>query len=282
MIDIDTYLDSFYIANNENSQIVEYVDYVKQLLWASAGISAYPDPFPCTDIDPDKQFLVQEDDTSAIRFCDYCPYLPYEKLTNVFFDKNATFTWPNTVYIECVGHCLDETKCVALSYDSEEHVCYGFNSTSGSTFTETDYISVIFTQPRGTIRDWIYTKNTKLTSNTTNLIKTKTFLECLDSCSKDQKNHCLAISYDYASTNCSMFNTTIFDRVDYVYGNLVAINLNVSQGANANRWRFSLYNNFVDDNDTTLDVLSKTPVKLGKYIVFSNKNRITVYASTQC
>lgn len=243
--DYDEYLDGFYKTKEEEDlKLPEYIDYVKGLLLASIALDA--DPFPCTDLDPNKQYAIQDGD-SAIKICDLCPSFPFEKLTNLFLNMNASFIWPNTVYIECVSNCIDQSSCMALSYDSDEKICYGFNSTEAETFDEIHYTTVIVTQPKGMIRDWLYSRHTKLAANSTNNFTTNSFTECLSRCSKDGIINCKAISYEYSTKTCLFFNATTFDRVDYAYGHLAALNVNITQDAESNRWRFSLYNNFMDE-----------------------------------
>lgn len=244
--DLDEYLDDFYKSNEEESKLPQYIDYVKGLLLSSGIFALDSDPFPCTDIDPTKQYVILDGD-SAIKICDLCPFFPFEKLTNLFLNTNASFIWPNTVYIECVANCLDQSSCVALSYDSEEKVCYGFDSTEAETFDEFNYTTVVVTQPKGMIRDWLYSRNTKLAANSTRNFTTTSFIECLSGCSKDGLNGCKAISYEYSTKTCLFFNVMTFDRVDYAYGHLAALNLNITQDPKTNRWRFSLYNNLIDE-----------------------------------
>lgn len=261
--------DLYKSSTQEESKLPQYIDYVKGLLLSSGVFALDADPFPCTDIDPTKQYAIQDGD-SAIKICDLCPFLPFEKLTNLFLNANASFVWPNTVYIECVSNCLDQSSCVALSYDSEEKVCYGFNNTEAETFDELNYTTVIVTQPKGMIRDWLYTRNTKLTANSTTNFTTTSFIECLSRCSRDGIKNCKATSYEYSTKKCLLFNVTTFDRVDYAYGHLSALNINITQGAESNRWRFSLYNNLVDEqtDNTFATETFPTEGKIKKFVNF--------------
>lgn len=239
-------MDDFYKPNETESKLPLYINYVKGLLLSSGIFALDSSPFPCTDIDPTKQYAIQDGD-SAIKICDICPFLPFEKLTNLFLNTNATFVWPNTVYTDCVANCLDQSSCVALSYDSNDKVCYGFETTEAETFDESNYTTVIITQPKGMIRDWLYSRNTKLAANSTQTFTATSFIECLSKCSNSGLNSCKAISYEYSTKTCLFFNVTTFDRIDYAYGHVTALNLNITQDPETNRWRFSLYNNLKDE-----------------------------------
>lgn len=228
----------------------DYQNYVKFLLLKANKFSVTPERLPCVAVDPEKKYIFGVGEDEGIRICDLCPNLPFSKLRNIFINNNPMNQSANLNFQECFSFCVDDDKCMALSFDQIDKTCYIYNSTYGLFQSETNYTTVLINQPVGVIQKWVYSRHSKTTGKSlTNPVVQPSFLKCLEVCQDTAE--CSQVSYSFADNQCTLFdgvNQPGFLELEYGY--VSAITMELSHQTNDVTWRFQEYNDkSVDDDD---------------------------------
>ncbi len=156
----------------------------------------------CALLDPDKKYLVKFGNY-AVPACDLCPSFNQLIYQNLLMHENPVRKLSDIDFSECFAVCAEyPTECVAFSHDSVGRICYQFNNTVDAPMSsESGFLTVIMTQPTGTVGEWIYIRNTKLLTQNSNQSLSNTFQECMSTCDADST--CLAVSYHFDSRVCN-------------------------------------------------------------------------------
>ncbi|CAG7825468.1 unnamed protein product, partial [Allacma fusca] len=195
--------------------------------------------------------------------CDLCPKLPLEKIPNVRFtptsSENAFRTIPNLVYPECVLTCLETPNCLSTNYDSSQKTCFLYSSTAGEQTVASNYTLVTPYQPTGVLRDWVYSRNTRISIDanaTENLSRgsetkrtnTYSFLDCLTAC--DLSSKCNFASYKFQTQEClHIGNLSHGYQVGYEYGHVAAFKLNALIPNAGQTWRYRRVSPKLENNE---------------------------------
>lgn len=250
--------------NVETLSGTSYSDYVKYLLLKSNNFTVRPDKLRCDLVDVGKSHVFRIKN-EGIRVCDLCPNFPQQRYQNVYLNTDPTeirekFDFPN-----CFGLCFETNNCMALSYDHVSKKCYMFSSTDGDLEEEDQMTTIFMTQPTGVLFDWMYSRHT-LAFGTQYLSKTqeRTFLSCMNKCHLQPK--CNVVSYSLNSSVCTTYQDVEnhLKRVDFEYGHISALRLDVLPMGKSKKWRF--YE--TGEND----LLSSKPIKINNELCSLTKN----------
>lgn len=231
-----------------------YEDFVKSLFSQNDDNNLQPDNLRCDMVDPGKKHIMTIKN-EGIRICDLCPFLPQKHLVNVYLDRVPKTTQNNLHFDECFGLCYEDKTCMAVSYDQTAFTCYVFDSTAGGYQSDQGWITVLMTQPSGIVRDWSYTRHTRLLGHLMSSSQQPSFLHCLNDC--NQKQGCNYASYLTTTSNCSLFaNDDDLVYVDLVYGHLAGLRISESTSTLAADERFIL-----EGDELSLKKISKIDEK---------------------
>ncbi|CAG7836050.1 unnamed protein product [Allacma fusca] len=236
----------------------QYLRYTKGLVFAGNDFRIDPDPFPCTDLDPEKEFAIFiNEGKDAIRVCDLCPNLPLEKLVSLTFipefPESLFKVSHNSLYPDCVVSCIETPDCLATNYDSLQKTCSFFNSTRGELKSTSNSTYITPYQPTGIIRDWVY--------------------NCLAACDANSAE-CRYASYSFEEQECTLIRNLTEGNYEviYEYGYLSAFKQDVifSSSGTKNGWRFQRVGATIEDmanideNDLFNELISNQNSSTGK------------------
>ncbi|XP_037026666.1 uncharacterized protein LOC119067666 isoform X2 [Bradysia coprophila] len=157
----------------------------------------------CTLLDPDRKYLVRFG-SYAVPACDMCPSFNQLLYENRLLHESPIRVLSDINFPECFGTCSEnQSECVAFSHDSIARTCYQFNETVDARMSaESGFRTVIMTQPTGTVGEWNYIRNVKLTAPISNQVSSESFQDCMSNC--DEDSNCRAVSYHFDSRACVM------------------------------------------------------------------------------
>jgi hypothetical protein len=252
----------FFIQNDSENQSysLNYINLVKDHLFTAKKFTLTPVALPCTDMDPNKELVIAYNN-KTIAICDVFPNFPVNKFSGVYIDQDAFQYVENVNFLNCVDNCLSLKSCMALSHDSNEDVCYMYNSTDGDFVTVKGIITITFNQPETTIRDWISFRNTRAVGNSYENKQTDTFLDCLHTC--DSSAMCYMTTYEFSTKLCKLFSSSQNNSFNSAYGTVTALHVNVLRQNENDEWRFTEYTEkkfYVNSHD-----LFQNGTKKGKY-----------------
>ncbi|CAF3696326.1 unnamed protein product, partial [Rotaria socialis] len=262
--DADTDEKSVPIINESNKSVPAlnaYISYTKYLLLQANDFQLNSEPLMCVDLDPNKDAIVTfENSSDGIRLCDMCPNLPpFDKMFGIIInqvDNIPLSTMSKLKFDECFMECVDDERCIGYSYSEKHKKCLTFDRIRASddrlemANQEDKWTTVLVKQPIGTIQDWVYIRNTRISGNEEKRL-TETFLQCLQLC--QSTINCLSITYGFLSKSCALFdrneNSDENNNMFLSYGYISAINFQLIYGNNTNEWRFIPESSLTDDDD---------------------------------
>uniref|UniRef100_T1KLX8 Chitinase n=1 Tax=Tetranychus urticae TaxID=32264 RepID=T1KLX8_TETUR len=232
-----------------------FENFVKYLLLKSHDFIATPTQLKCTQLDPDKSIIMQVGDDDGVRICDLCPNLPFLYLKDIFLDRIPSNTTSNVDFQDCFGLCEANSRCLSLSYDQESLKCYMFNSTVGIFTSDSNWKTILMSQPSGVLESWLYIRHTSISGHYHKIDQQTSFRDCLRACQLDKL--CNHASYNLQSFECKMYSSVkTIDYIDLNYGWLTAFNLTDIPSEKLDvSWRFTRDENDLDKlaSNTTLD-----------------------------